>query len=97
MGMYDNVDYKADCSECGTPLSDFQTKDTDCTLSTVSVYECRNFYTSCDSCGSWNEFDVVPTEIVIERTTENGKDRRERFKRIRAAYDKAMKEAKDGR
>jgi hypothetical protein len=32
MGMYDNVCIKATCPVCGKKMSDFQTKDTDCTL-----------------------------------------------------------------
>jgi len=93
MGMFDYVDYEASCENCGSTLSDFQTKDTSCTLSTVSHLDCRNFYTPCDSCGAWNEFEVIPIDIVVERRTETLKARRERYHLMRETLNR-IKEAR---
>lgn len=67
MGMYDNVNYKADCFNCGEPLSGFQTKDTDCSLSTVQPEECtdQGFYTDCHKCHAWNEYIAEPMKVNI--------------------------------
>ena len=45
------------CPECGHPLRDFQTKDGDCYLNTVTdLSEIDHFYTSCDKCRTWVDF-----------------------------------------
>lgn len=55
MGMYDSVNFTMPCPNCGKQLSDFQTKDKDCTLITVEPDMVSNFYDYC-SCRCWVEF-----------------------------------------
>lgn len=70
MGSFDFVRYKADCIKCGAKLSDFQSKDADCSLAELSPIEVRTFYTSCGKCRQWNEFRVVPTGYTVVRVQE---------------------------
>jgi len=66
MGLYDEVDFDFNCPNCGDHMT-FQTKDTDCVLTTVSPAACTNFYGSCNYCGTWLEFNRVnPPTIVFE-------------------------------
>lgn len=60
MGMYDYVAVCADCPNCGSALSDFQTKDSDCVMQHVYPGSIWNFYTSCGKCGTWVEFNKPP-------------------------------------
>ena len=65
MGMFDNVNYEMDCPNCGARLTDFQSKDGDCCLGMLELVEVNNFYTSCDKCGTWIEFNrKEPTNPV---------------------------------
>ena len=57
MGMYDCINYKMDCPECGTELNSFQSKDRSCTLARLEHWEVDNFYDLCDKCGAWIEFN----------------------------------------
>jgi hypothetical protein len=68
MGMYDYVDYAADCSVCASPLSNFQSKDADCRLNVVSPAKVHRFYAHCKACGAWNEFRVVVSGYTVERS-----------------------------
>lgn len=65
MGMFDYVKYEAPCWKCGAQLKDWQTKDTECLLQEVKPEDCRKFYTMCDVCKNWNEYEVKPTAFVI--------------------------------
>ncbi len=67
MGMFDYVNYSAPCWKCGAIIKRFQSKDAGCHLETVEPNEVSNFYDMCDSCGAWNEYNVIrPTDVTIE-------------------------------
>ena len=61
MGMFDDVNFKMNCPNCGQEVDDFQSKDRECTLSTLEPDEVNNFYTHCHACGTWIEFTREPT------------------------------------
>lgn len=54
---YDTVKFKLDCPSCGKEAGEFQTKDLQGFFETVDYWECDNFYTSCDWCNDWIEFN----------------------------------------
>lgn len=54
---YDTVKFKMDCPSCGKEVGEFQTKDCSGFFDTVEFWECDNFYTSCDWCHHWIEFN----------------------------------------
>ena len=58
MGMFDYVAYECDCEKCGEPLSNFQSKDAACNMDTIGPSQVDYFYTTCDKCGSWHDFEV---------------------------------------
>jgi hypothetical protein len=58
MGMFDHVSYQAKCSCCGQEITRWQTKDGPCLLMTLEPSEVRNFYATCPSCYTWNEYNV---------------------------------------
>ena len=87
MGMFDYVDYEADCEECGAPLGDLQTKDTSCMLSTVTPDRCSYFYGICDSCSAGNEFRVKVRDFEILRRTESSNDSINRWKQASEALN----------
>lgn len=58
MGMFDVINYKMKCPVCGNEIPDFQSKDKDCTLSKLKLYEVDNFYSPCHKCGTWIEFNL---------------------------------------
>ena len=62
MGMFDYVAYEAPCKKCGAPLTNWQSKDGDCVMERISFRDVRHFYTSCNTCGTWNEYRVIPPE-----------------------------------
>ena len=64
MGMFDYVDYECPCPDCEAPVTDFQSKDGDCTLSLIPPDTVSNFYGSCSVCGIWVEIDVIPARGV---------------------------------
>ena len=67
MGMFNHVRYEAPCAKCGAILTDWQSKDHPVTMTTLDPHLVRNFYTSCDACKQWNEYDVIPRDIVLVR------------------------------
>jgi transcription elongation factor Elf1 len=73
MGMFDCVDYAMKCPVCGVMLDDFQTKDTQCSLESVSLSEVNYFYTSCGNCGTWVEFRRNRTSDIKDFTMEVSK------------------------
>lgn len=62
MGLFDYVEYTAPCWRCGTSLTSWQSKDADCEMTTVRPSDVLCFYTSCQKCGAWNQFDRVFTD-----------------------------------
>lgn len=56
MGMFDWVNFKCECPECGAEVSGFQTKDLECELQTVEPQLLDHFYSSCGRCGTWIDF-----------------------------------------
>jgi len=58
MGMFDYVEYEANCECCGEPLSGFQSKDGDCVLDTIQPSQVDNFYCQCNNCKTWHDFNV---------------------------------------
>jgi hypothetical protein len=69
--MFDYVRYIAPCKQCGRTLTDFQTKDTACFMEQVDLDKCHRFYTSCDGCGAWNEYQVTTQVVKIELVPEH--------------------------
>lgn len=57
MGMFDYVNFRMPCPKCGKEVGDFQTKSTECTMRTVDPTICGCFYSRCDACKTWIEFD----------------------------------------
>ena len=57
MGMFDWVNYTATC-DCGAALRDFQSKDGVCQMAKLEPHEVRRFYTICDKCKTWVEYEV---------------------------------------
>src|SRR5687767_491212 len=55
MGMFDWVNFKMPCPECGAEMTGFQTKDTDCSMAEVEPDATNNFYSGCEHCGAWVE------------------------------------------
>jgi len=70
MGMYDCVNFEMRCPECNMLINDFQTKDTSgdrvLQLNSVDIREVFNFYTFCDNCKTWIEFNRKPQNITID-------------------------------
>lgn len=64
MGMYDEIDYECECPFCGSLLKGFQSKDGPCDFLTLKPEEVRRFYTSCDNCGKWVEYKVIPAPPI---------------------------------
>ena len=68
MGMYDIVKFETQCPECGETLNDFQTKETDCTLSVVEPFDAEIFYTSCPKCNAWVDVKLSDTGSKLKKT-----------------------------
>ena len=63
MGMFNYVNYKCPCPNCGTEVSDWQTKDgADLYMTHVNPSAVDYFYTSCPKCGCW--LDATVQKIV---------------------------------
>ena len=69
MGMFDYVKYSAKCFNCGAELdrekygsSVWQTKsakDGEDLMRELQIEDvAENFYSNCDNCDAWNEYDV---------------------------------------
>ena len=71
MGMYDLVNYKANCKRCGSRLDGFQSKDGECLLEFLNPPEVRRFYTSCDNCDLWHDFKVEVKDYQVVCTTRD--------------------------
>lgn len=55
MGMFDSVNFRMSCPNCGKEISDFQSKDGECILAIIEPDSVDNFYGGC-SCGQEVEF-----------------------------------------
>jgi len=73
MGMFNYVDYSCDCQNCHSRLFDFQTKDGELLLDTVSPTSVDSFYALCDFCGCWTQFDKV-SDDKFNRTVSQGRE-----------------------
>ena len=58
MGVFDWVNFKALCPNCGMEVTGWQTKSTNCSLVTVTPAEAGNWYSSCSECGLWIEYEI---------------------------------------
>ena len=70
MGMFDYVDYRGPCPECGDELVGWQSKDGECVLSILTPQQARNFYTICLTCGAW--VDADSGEVIDVSNPVNG-------------------------
>lgn len=63
MGMFDYVDHPPlPCWKCGKPISEWQSKDSNCQLEKISPEKVEYFYGVCDyECRTWNEYKVTLT------------------------------------
>jgi methionyl-tRNA synthetase len=64
MGMFDTVNYKDECHNCGAELEDFQSKDHYCLLNHVEPSQVDNFYVMCEECKTWHDYQVHRECIV---------------------------------
>ena len=53
MSMFDYVNGEFKCPKCGKIIKDFQTKEHDCTLSTIDFRLVDYFYSKCWNCNAW--------------------------------------------
>ena len=67
MAMFDNVNFKANCPNCGHKLEDFQTYYGHRIFETVEYDTVPDFHDICDNCGAHCEFIVVKTECTLLR------------------------------
>jgi len=60
MGMFDYVNTpEIKCPNCGEIVTGFQSKDGPCYLKTVEFWTLDNFYSSCDSCNAWIQYNRI--------------------------------------
>jgi len=59
MGMFNYINYEANCEECGTPLKGFQSKDGACEMKYLPPSDVDYFYTLCSKCNTWHDFKVT--------------------------------------
>jgi len=67
MGMFDYVKFSMKCPKCGKKVNGFQSKDGECTLNEVEYWKVRNFYSNCDNCNTWIEFNLKNEKIPISK------------------------------
>lgn len=60
MGMFDYIKLEVKCPKCKAKVDGFQSKDGGCFLDTLDYWEVDNFYSSCNKCGTWIEYDLHP-------------------------------------
>ena len=77
MGMFDYVDYECVCPVCKSKVSGFQSKDGDCMMETLNPLSLHSFYTSCEQCGCWIQFNSKPTNNYVRTVIgkESGKEK----------------------
>lgn len=59
MGMFDYVDAPDQTCSCGATVKDWQSKDGDCQLELLPADAVSNYYTFCEGCGAWWEFNRI--------------------------------------
>jgi Zn finger protein HypA/HybF involved in hydrogenase expression len=64
MGLFNYVNYSANCRHCKTEVTEWQTKDGDSRMVTVSPTTVDSFYTICPGCGGWLDA-VVEKEVTV--------------------------------
>lgn len=72
MGMFDDVrtPVAVACPECGHETDSFQSKDGPCELLTIrDLRRISQFYTSCDKCKAWIQFDRYVPVVGPERVS----------------------------
>ncbi len=62
-GLFDWVDFKCSCPDCGRLLSGFRTRDLCNTLDTVDYRIAHHFYAECE-CGAWIDFIRKPAGSI---------------------------------
>lgn len=68
MGMFDYVKYEAPCPKCGTKITNWQTKDSDCSLTTVEPWQVDKFYAPCPHCHAWIDAKVTAeVEHIVKK------------------------------
>lgn len=65
MGRFDHINYKMDCPTCGKEVSDFQSKCLRCFFDKIEFWEVDRFYSSCNFCNTWIEFNLNRSLINI--------------------------------
>jgi len=63
----DYVRFKDKCPNCGARFKEFQSKDDECRLKTIPFTRVQNFYTGCDKCGAWIDYEVKSIFPTVER------------------------------
>jgi hypothetical protein len=63
MGMFDFINVEMSCPLCNRTLKNFQSKDGDRYLDTISFKDVNNFYDTCDHCNIWIEFNYKEKEM----------------------------------
>jgi hypothetical protein len=58
MGMFNWVNYKAPCPNCGMEITDWQTKEGYCHMVTIEPWQVKLFYTTCPYCNIWIDANV---------------------------------------
>ena len=58
MGMFDHIKLTIKCPKCGNLVSNFQTKNNDCTMASLEFWQVDHFYSNCDNCDIWIEFNL---------------------------------------
>lgn len=67
MGMYDYVDFECECPKCGKQLKGFQTKDLDCSLEQVKPWETERFYSFCNNCKTYIQYNRIVKDPPLKR------------------------------
>ena len=66
--MFDYVNYKALCPNCGTEIVRWQTKDGCCVAESLETWEVESFYSSCPKCGAWIDAKVeAEVEHIVKK------------------------------
>jgi len=80
MGCFDYVNYTCKCPKCGVDVSGFQTKDCESIFETKEISDILNFYTSCNQCNEWIEFNRIEHFKVAENFKTGMQDLFEKLK-----------------
>lgn len=66
--MYDNIKWEEKCPHCGNIIDDFQSKDGPCAMFMLDYWDVKNFYSSCNKCGTSIEYTKKrERKVSIER------------------------------